>query len=274
MEDVMKKMKKGHPFDMPERFRLTGIPRLHPLVAVFCMCYAYCSTLPAQSDSEKTFRLAYVKYEGGSYHHARGEMISHEEQLVPNMLDSIRKKVKLNVASSPEIVTFEDKKLFECPIFFITGHYRFTVKPGDIDQLREYIKRGGFAYIEDCGGLDFALTQFGSFFEQMHEVLQKAFPEGEFRVLPNDHDIYKYPYEFPKGLPNFFGRNNDGRPPDTAGKLRKHNGGEGFFVGNTMVAFLGDADNCCGWTGKSQSGDGPFKMAANVVIYAMTHPGL
>jgi hypothetical protein len=201
-------------------------------------------------------------------------MLAHEEQFLPNMLESLRKKQGLDVSDKPEIVKLGDKKLFDCPIFFITGHYRFTIGDQEIDQIREFIKRGGFVYIEDCGGFEKYLKIHGSFFDQMHEVLQKAFPEGRFVVLPEDHDIYKYPYLFPKGLPNFVGKDNDMRPPDTPGKIRKHQGGEGFYVGNTMVAFLGDGDTCCGWSGLSPCGDEPFKMAANVIIYAMTHGGL
>lgn len=281
MEDVMRTRMKELAFEMPESIRRTGFKRLRRLVTPVLLCCAFGQILRGQLDHPmqndfpaKDFTLALIKYEGGSYHHVRGEMLAHEEQFLPNMLESLRNTQGLHVSDRPEIVKLGDKKLFDSPIFFITGHYRFPIGDREIDQIREFIKRGGFVYIEDCGGLDQYLKTYGSFFDQMHEVLQKAFPEGRFVVLSEDHDIYKHPYSFPKGLPNFFGRNNDGRPPDTPGKIRKHKGGEGFYVANVMVAFLGDGDTCCGWSGNSLSGNEPFKMAANVIIYAMTHGGL
>jgi hypothetical protein len=281
MEDVMRTRMKECFWDMPISIRPTGIKGLRRFIAAILVCCGSGTALLAQSDlgvetdvPGKKFTLAYIKYEGGSYRHVKGEMLAHEEQFLPNMLESLRKKQGLDVSDKPEIVKLGDKKLFDCPIFFITGHYRFTIGDQEIDQIREFIKRGGFVYIEDCGGFEKYLKIHGSFFDQMHEVLQKAFPEGRFVVLPEDHDIYKYPYLFPKGLPNFVGKDNDMRPPDTPGKIRKHQGGEGFYVGNTMVAFLGDGDTCCGWSGLSPCGDEPFKMAANVIIYAMTHGGL
>lgn len=277
----MKTRVNEHRFSVPDNISTTGSKRLRRLVAALLACGAFAPALRAQSDPilatdvpGKNFSLAYIKYEGGSYHNARGEMLAHEEQFLPNLLESLRNKQGLDVSDKPDIVKLGDRKLFDSPIFFITGHYRFPIGDREIDQVREFIKRGGFVYIEDCGGLDQYLKAYGSFFDQMHEVLQKAFPEGRFVVLPEDHDIYKYPYLFPKGLPNFFGKDNDGRPPNTPGKIRKHKGGEGFYVGNVMVAFLGDADTCCGWSGRSLCGDQPFKMAANVIIYAMTHAGL
>lgn len=276
----MRTRMKEHWCDMREGIRSTGFTAFRRLVVAILLCHGFGTPIRAQSDPAlrtdlpgKNFTLAYVKYEGGSYHHVKGEMLAHEEQFLPNMLESLRNTQGLDVSDRPQIVKFDDKKLFDCPIFFISGHYRFTIGDREIDQIREFIKRGGFAYIEDCGGFDRYLKIYGSFFDQMHEVLQKAFPEGRFVVLPNDHDIYRYPYEFPKGLPNFVGRDNDMRPPDTPGKIRKHKGGEGFYVGNVMVAFLGDADTCCGWSGQTGN-DEPFKVAANVIIYAMTHGGL
>lgn len=277
----MRTRMKKHWLAVPESIRQTRFKGLSPLVASVLVCCAFAPSLRAHYDPTrvtdmpgKNFTLAHVRYEGGSYHHARGEMLAHEEQYLPNLLESLRNKQGLDISDRPQIVKLGDKGLFDSPVFFITGHYRFPIGDREIDQIREFIRRGGFAYIEDCGGLDQYLQIYGSFFDQMHEVLQKAFPEGRFVVLPNDHDIYRHPHLFPHGLPNFFGRNNDGRPPDTPGKIRKHQGGEGFYVGNVMVAFLGDGDTCCGWTGCTESGEAPFKMAANVLVYAMTHPGL
>jgi len=226
------------------------------------------------TPSLEPFEFAFVHYTGGSWEIVGTEMQSHVSFLVPNFLHWLKITQKLNVREHPAVVELSDDRIFQYPILFITGHFHFNISPKDIDNLREYIRRGGFLYVEDCGGVKWMLTQYGRFADQIREVLKTCFPEGEFRVLPFDHDIYKYPYRFPGGLPNFFGVDNDHAPPDTPGKPRKGRGGEGFFVGDTMVAYLGDADTCCGWSGRDPARYGAFKIGANVVIYAMTHQGL
>ncbi len=232
---------------------------------------------------ENKLHFVMIEYEGGSWNpgSARREMLDHAKHFIPIFLRWLNSKHKSS--STNEILWHEEVKLlrlsddqiFDYPILFITGHYDYAFSDKEKENLKKYLERGGFLYIEDCGGPLEMQKKYGRFATRIKTEIKELFPDGKFKVLPFSHDIYQLPYKFPNGLPNINGENNNGTfdPPESPKKKRKAEGGEGFYIGDRMIAFYSDADTCCGWVlnGKGPWKDIPFQVGANIIYYALTH---
>ena len=226
------------------------------------------------SSNTELFRFVMIKYDGGSWKLAQGELEAHANVFIPNFLRWVNVQKVMPVSEKVEVLELSDKRIFDHPLLYIAGHFDFNLTEPEKKNLKLHLERGGFLYIEDCGGTDDMFQLYGIFSKFIKKELKSLFPEGEFKVLPANHEIYRFPYEFPKGLPNVFGANND-MSPESPAKRRKGQGGEGFYYKGRMIAFFSDADNCCGWDPRPEvqatCGTIPFKMGANVLVYSMTH---
>ncbi len=221
---------------------------------------------------EAPFTFVMIEYSGGSWKDVRSEQDQHVKSFIPNFLKWLNSKKLVSAKEQVEVLKLSDPRIYDYPMLFMNGHFAFEISDPEKQSLKTHLERGGFLYIEDCGGTLADLQAHGSFAKQIHEVVQSMFPEGKFQVLPVSHDVYRFPFEFPNGLPNIYGQENDPSPESPA-KPRKGQGGEGFYYRGRMIAFFSDADTCCGWNfnGSEHWGDTPFKVGANIVTYALTH---
>jgi hypothetical protein len=242
---------------------------------LFVLVWGASSLLGAEINKQEQFVFVMIEYTGGSFLEERGalkEMHAHGKKHIPYFLAWLNKEKIVAARETPEVLKFSDKRIFDYPLLYITGHTDFTLDETEKANLKAHLERGGFLYIEDCGGTREELPVWGYFSKRIKLIVKELFPAGEWKVLPNDHDIYRFPFAFTEGLPNVVGENNDSKRYE--GKKRKGQGGEGFYYKNRMISFFSDADNCCGWiwNGKHPDwGDIPFKVGANVVTYALTH---
>jgi hypothetical protein len=154
----------------------------------------------------------------------------------------------------------EESRIFSLPFLFMTGEGRFELNRQEVATLREYFKRGGFLFGDDCvsngtgrpgGGADF-------FYQSFIKELQKVFPDSEMKPLPYDHEIYHCFYDFKKGAPVTQGQVN----PDM-----------GLFLEDRLVAFVISGDIHCGWCGffSNAKKEESLKMGVNIIVYALTH---
>lgn len=254
-----------------EIFRPSWRALLKGFLAVLAIHF-FASASNVSAGGEPAFTFVMIEYSGGSWQDVRAEQEAHVKNFIPNFLKWLNVKKLVTAKEQPEVLKLSDAKIFNFPFMFINGHFPITMSDIEKQNLKLHLERGGFLYIEDCGGSIQDLAARGSFAKQIHEIVQGLFPEGKFQTLPVSHDIYRFPFEFPAGLPNIYGEDNN-PAPESAGKKRKGQGGEGFYHKGRMIAFYSDADACCGWdfNGSGHWGDIPFKVGANVVTYALTH---
>ena len=247
-----------------------------------------------ETEESPKYHFVMIEYEGGSWDPSipdtQKEMYDHAKYFIPNFLRWLNvkhKKSSPNENAGPlwseevSLLRLSDKRIFDCHMLFIAGHFDFTFSGKERDNLKEFLEKGGFLYIENCGGLSEDTVTHkdhktrGCFATRIKAELKALFPEGEFKVLPFDHDIYQMPNKFPRGLPNIYGENNKGGfdPLESPKKKRKDRGGEGFYKGKQMIAFYSDADTCCEWVlnGKGPWKDIPFQIGENIVTYPMIH---
>lgn len=146
-------------------------------------------------------------------------------------------------------------KIFLHPFLFMTGQSRFVLSRKQGAALGEYIKRGGFLWADDC--VDRNMLPFS---HCVIRQIDKILPNTIMERVPPSHEIYHCFYDIPDGSPYCWGE-----------RLGDH----GLFYDNRLAIFLTPNDVHCG-----MARDAPrfipyreacLKIAANVVIYALTH---
>jgi hypothetical protein len=130
---------------------------------------------------------------------------------LPSLLTHIGEKTTLQVADTPVVLTsFEDPRLFEYPFIYANFADRsdWTLSPAEARNLKAYLERGGFLYIDAGITAEFLrdqaqLGQHHSFGEwaanpKLSDTFATLFPEQPFRPLPRSHPIFR---TFYRGLP-------------------------------------------------------------------------
>jgi hypothetical protein len=132
------------------------------------------------------FVFATVQYESGDWDSA---------PLVPaNIIDSIARYTAIPVRPTGVIVALSSPELFRYPFTYLTGHLPVRFSEQERENLRAYVRRGGFLFVDDHNhDID------GAFHRTATEELARTL--GPLRELPNDHPLYRAFFTFDDGPP-------------------------------------------------------------------------
>ena len=128
------------------------------------------------------------------------------------------------------VVTFDDiEKISKYPFLFMTDENEFRFSQTQKNNVREYIHRGGFLFMDDC-----VYDQGGDFFyRSAYDLLEEVFGRNSVKAIPNEHEIFHNVYDLSDiGLPYLKGQ--------------KH-GARGVFIGERLAVLLSSHDIHCGW---------------------------
>ena len=73
--------------------------------------------------------------------------------------------------------------LWQSPVLFISGRDALTAVEREKTTLREYIRRGGFVFAENC-------CEGDGFDRDFRALMKELFPETALRLLPQDHPVW------------------------------------------------------------------------------------
>lgn len=152
-----------------------------------------------------------------------------------------------------------DSVVYTRPFLFMTGSGSFEFDKPEAETLGEYLRRGGFWYIDDCIS---SPSHHSDFYRIFLREVKKIYPGTEMKPVPKEHPIYHCPFEMEDGAPHVQGESL----PDM-----------GLFIEDRMAVFLTSGDLHCGWlwemTSRSPHPDKAIcrKMGTNIVTYALTH---
>jgi hypothetical protein len=167
----------------------------------------------------------------------------------------------------------EWEQLIQYPFLFMTGENYFRLSVLEKDNLKAYLQRGGFLFMDDC--LVGPNSDF--FYQSAYVVLEELFSRGAVKHIPHDHEVFRSVFNLSAtGLPSLRPANKRRRRglPSVLGK--KH-GARGVYVGERLAVFLSAADLHCGWCDRAGlEYDRPcykraIQMGINIIVYAMTH---
>jgi hypothetical protein len=215
--------------------------------ALLCTLIA-ASGVPAADAAESAFRIGRIEYRGGGDWYVG-------PSAEPNLLNYIREHTNIRVESAYEPVSIMSDRLFSYTMLFMTGHGNISFNEQEIGRLREYLRRGGFLYADDCYGMDAAFRR----------EMRKLFPDQELVELPFSHPIYTIQYQFPNGPPKI--HEHDDKPPQ----------GFGLFIdGRLAVYYTYEADPHDGWVDERvhnnprEVREQALRFGTNIVLWLLT----
>jgi hypothetical protein len=201
------------------------------------------------------FVWATLRYESGDWDSA---------PLVPtNLLHSVAQYTSIPVAARGTVVDLGSPELFRFPFVYMTGHLPVRLSRQESDNLRAFVQRGGFVFIDDHNhDVD------GAFHKTLTAELTRIFGAGALRPLPNDHEIYRAFFVFRDG------------PPTTSHELNGwgdnlvHEQLQGISVEGRLGLLYSNKDYSSEWSyhprNKRFQALDNTRFGVNLVVYALT----
>jgi hypothetical protein len=197
------------------------------------------------SFTPPTYQIALLKYNGG------GDWYANPTSLT-NLIQFANQNIGTNLNTDYATVDVGSAELFNYPFIHMTGHGNVVFSDRDADNLRNYLKGGGFLHIDDNYGLD----------KFIRPQMKKVFPELEFVELPYSHPIFHQKFDFPNGLPKI--HEHDVKRPQ----------GFGLFYNGRLVCFYSyECDLGDGWEDQDVHKDSEairikaLRMGANILQF-------
>lgn len=193
--------------------------------------------------------IALLKYSGG------GDWYANPTSL-PNLIQFCNQNIKTTIKSKPVTVSIESSEITAYPFIHMTGHGNVVISPNEATNLRNYLLSGGFLHIDDNYGMD----------EFIRKEIAKVFPNQELVEIPQNHQIFQKPYNFPNGLPKI--HEHDKKRPQALG----------VFVDKRLVLlYTFECDLGDGWEDKEVHNDPEevrlkaLQMGANIINYVFNN---
>ena len=193
--------------------------------------------------------IAILKYSGG------GDWYANPTSL-PNLALFCNQNIHTKINTKIATVEAGNIDIYSYPFIHMTGHGNVVFNANDTQNLQNYLNSGGFLHIDDNYGMD----------EYIRKEIKKLFPNNELVELPNNHSIFKTPYNFPNGLPKI--HEHDNKKPQAFGIFKENR----LVLLYTFECDLGD-----GWENEEIHNDPiavrekALKMGANILYYAFNN---
>jgi hypothetical protein len=213
---------------------------------------AQAAATPAAPDA---FVWATARYESGDWNSA---------PLVPtNLLHSIAQYTSLPVASTGAVVDLSSAELFKFPFVFLTGHLPVRFNQQESANLKAFVERGGFIFIDDHNhDID------GGFHKTATAEIARIFGSGSLKPIPRNHELYRAFFVFEDG------------PPTTSHELNGwgdnlvHENLFGVEVNGRLGVLYSNKDYSSEWNyharSKRQQSVDNTRFGVNVAVYALT----
>ena len=187
----------------------------------------------------------------------------HGDQMLPDALQ--RLTTVQTTRESYQIVDIDSKELFKYPFVYLSEPGFLDLLPDDVKNLREYLDRGGFVFMDDFRGNE------GDYREMANLVVQlkKVYPDRDLVTLKPNHPIFQIFFETePLLMVPPYTRGNSGKTEYLALLDDQENVKIMVDFNNDLSEYWQTLD--VGICSLQQSGTA-VKLGVNYVIYAMTH---
>jgi hypothetical protein len=227
--------------------------RMRRWMAVACALALVVSTGAAgRSDP---FVFATARYESGDWDSA--------PLVATNIIHAMAQYTGIPVAAQGVTVDLSSPELFKFPFVFLTGHLPVRFSRQESDNLRAYVQRGGFIFIDDHNhDID------GAFHKTATAEINRIFGPGALKPIPNDHELYRSFFVFEKG------------PPTTSHELNGwgdnlvHEHLFGVEVNGRIGLLYSNKDYASEWSYHYQNkrfvSIDNTRFGVNVIVYALT----
>lgn len=185
----------------------------------------------------------------------------HEDQ-DPVVAGFLRRAAQVNMDPVSRPVHADQlEELCSYPFLFTNN---LTPLSGEADRanLAEYLRRGGFIYIDGC--IEWRVTpSFPDFYRQHIAYFAQLIPGSDVRMLDENHPIFRS--FLPVGEASTrTGRGHRGHWGPVAEALY------GVYAGDRMISLLSLDHLMCGWPSDPERANNCVRQIANIYVYAMT----
>jgi hypothetical protein len=197
--------------------------------------------------------LAVVQYDSGDWDSA--------PLAAANMIDAVARYTEIGVEPAAVVVSLGSRDLLRYPFSYLTGHLPVRFSAAERANLAEYVRRGGFLFVDDHNhDID------GQFHKTATEEIARTC--GPLVELPNDHALYTAFFRFADG------------PPTTSHELNGwgdnlvHRYLHAVLVRGRIGVLYSNKDYSSEWTyhpeNKRFLSVDNTRFAVNLVVYALT----
>ncbi len=190
---------------------------------------------------------------------------------VPNLVLALNEQTGITAKVDAHLFV-DSQELFRTPFVFMTAQEAFQLTEREIENLGEYMRRGGFVFADNGNP--------SSEYSQAEASLRKIFKdalrgEGVLQLIPNDHPIYHVFYDFdgpPVGHELVVGGRGGQRGGESVVIARSSYHLEGVFVGGRLVAVYSDKGYVHTWA-RNFGNEPQLRFGINAIIFALTQEG-
>ncbi len=213
-------------------------------------------------------RIQYDSYYSGGFY--GGPWATDFPAADENFLRGVARLSNVRVVEKPIVLRFDDEEIFNYPFLYALEMGRnggISLSPQEIQNLREYLLRGGFLLIDDFWGEQ----QWDAFYQGFSQI----FPDREIIELNSSHEIYHtfYDIDGAQMIPGRGGRRGLGQ----AGMDNASNHAILDDEGRIMVLINWNSDMGDGWEHTydqwypTQYANSAYQLGINYLIYSLTH---
>jgi len=207
------------------------------------------TTLGAVTGNVTTTGFARLQYDGG------GDWYNDPEVL-PNLARFVNASLNTTFPLDQSVVKAGEAKLFEYPFVYLTGHGNIRWDDREVENLRQWMLRGGFLYADDDYGMD----------SSFRREIKRVFPEYELVELDGSSPLFTSFFDFSGGLPKI--HLHDEKPPQAFGIFDDD--------GRLMCLYTYETNISDGWADPATHKDPPevretaLRFGCNIIYYLLT----
>lgn len=204
------------------------------------------------------FTFARLRYASGNW--------DADPKMPSNLLNSLVEYTSVRIDPTERIVDAGSPRLSDYPFVYLTGNKMVRFSEAERENLRRYLRKGGFMFVDDCNH-DIDGTFAKTFESEIKEILNR--PEEALKKLPNDHPLYHAFFKFEKGAPPTSHELN-GWGDDIV-----HDYLKAVEIDGRIAVLYSNKDYGCewnyDWSNKRFASKDNTRFGVNIVVYALTH---
>lgn len=186
-----------------------------------------------------------IRYEGGDWY--------NDPDALKILAEYVNSNTEIRMDTAQKVLRLGDKDIGDYPFLFITGHGDFLYSEHDMANVREYLRNGGFIYIDDDYGFNRNIMAF----------LTELFPDNPPCNVYDDNAVFSSYFQLtymPKIHEHYRGN------PETYG----------IFINDKLsLLYTFNTNISDGWSYAELHSDPPhkkesaLKMGVNIIYYAL-----
>jgi len=190
---------------------------------------------------------------------------------MPNLVDALNAQTGITAKVDAHLF-IDSQELFRTPFVYITAEQAFELTEREIQNLGEYMRRGGFVFADNAN----PTAEYSQAEAALRTLFKDALrSEGQLQLIPNSHPIYHTFYDFdgpPVGSELEVGARGAQYGQETVTIARTSYHLEGVFLGDRLVAVYSDKGYCHTWA-RNYGNEPQLRFGINVVVFALTQDG-